>query len=317
MAWGIGPGDEVITTPFTFFATAGVIWRLGARPVFVDIDPVTYNLDPSKLAEAITPRTKAVIPVHLYGQSADMDTISAIAREHGLMVLEDATQAIGAGYKGKRAGVLGHASAFSFYPSKNLGGFGDGGMITTDDPELAARMTRLRVHGMEPKYYHAEVGLNSRLDALQAAVIRVKLRHLDAWTAGRRAVAETYRDLFASSGLEGLVGLPAELPRRIHVYNQFVIRVEEALRDPIREALADANVGSEIYYPIPLHLQECFASLGGRPGDFPVSEAAARETIALPMYPELSLGALRHVVGVIARAYRDAGKLQTRRDHAA
>ncbi|MEW4568781.1 DegT/DnrJ/EryC1/StrS family aminotransferase [Tautonia sp. JC769] len=317
MAWGIGPGDEVITTPFTFFATAGVIWRLGARPVFVDIDPVTYNLDPDRLAAAITPKTKAIIPVHLYGQAADMDPINAIAAEHGLMVLEDAAQAIGAGYKGKRAGVLGHASAFSFYPSKNLGGFGDGGMITTNDPELASRMARLRVHGMEPKYYHSEVGLNSRLDAFQAAVIRVKLRHLDAWTAGRRAVAETYRDLFDEAGLGALITLPVEQSRRIHVYNQFVIRVDPALRDRLRATLAEARVGTEIYYPIPLHLQECFASLGGRPGDFPISEAAAHETIALPIYPELSREALRHVVGVIADAYRSAGLLPTRREHAA
>jgi dTDP-4-amino-4,6-dideoxygalactose transaminase len=317
MAWGIGPGDEVITTPFTFFATAGVIWRLGARPVFVDIDPETYNLDPSKIADAITPRTRAIIPVHLYGQAADMDPINAIAADHKLMVLEDAAQAIGAGYKGKRAGVLGHAAAFSFYPSKNLGGFGDGGMITTEDPELASRMARLRVHGMEPKYYHAEVGLNSRLDALQAAVLRVKLRHLDAWTAGRRAVAESYRDLFESAGLAGLIALPAEQPRRLHVYNQFVIRVDAPLRDPLRARLAEAQVGSEIYYPIPLHLQECFASIGHSPGDFPVSEQAALETIALPMYPELSPQALRRVVDVVANFYSDRGLLPSRREHAA
>jgi dTDP-4-amino-4,6-dideoxygalactose transaminase len=317
MAWGIGPGDEVITTPFTFFATAGVIWRLGARPVFVDIDPETYNLDPSRIADAITPRTRAIIPVHLYGQAADMDPINALAAEHGLMVLEDAAQAVGAGYKGRRAGVLGHAAAFSFYPSKNLGGFGDGGMITTDDPELASRMARLRVHGMEPKYYHAEVGLNSRLDALQAAVLRVKLRHLDAWTAGRRAVAESYRDLFESAGLLGMIALPAEQPRRVHVYNQFVIRVDAPLRDPLRARLAEAQVGSEIYYPIPLHLQECFASLGHSAGDFPASERAALETIALPMYPELSPQALRRVVDLVAAFYADRGLIPSRREHAA
>ncbi|RUL82346.1 DegT/DnrJ/EryC1/StrS family aminotransferase [Tautonia sociabilis] len=317
MAWGIGPGDEVITTPFTFFATAGVIWRLGAKPVFVDIDPVSYNLDPSRLAEAITPRTRAIIPVHLYGQAADMDPINAVAAEHGLKVLEDAAQAIGAGYKGKRAGVLGHAAAFSFYPSKNLGGFGDGGMITTDDPEFASRLARLRVHGMEPKYYHAEVGLNSRLDAFQAAVLRVKLRHLDSWTAARRAVAESYRDHFEAAGLGALVTLPTELPRRIHVYNQFVIRVDPALRDPIRAMFTEEKVGTEIYYPIPLHLQECFSSLGYQPGDFPVSERAARETIALPMYPELSADAIRRVVDLLAHFYRGRNLLPSRREHAA
>ena len=316
MAWGVGPGDEVITTAFTFFATAGVIWRLGAKPVFVDIEPRTYNLDPNRLEAAITPRTRAIIPVHLYGQVADMDAINAIASRHGLMVIEDAAQAIGAGYKGKRAGVLGHASAFSFYPSKNLGGFGDGGMITTDDPDLATRLTRLRVHGMEPKYHHAEVGVNSRLDALQAAVLRVKLRHLDAWTAGRRAVAESYRDLFEAAGLAEVVELPAELPRRIHVYNQFVIRVEGGLRDPLRGALADAHIGSEIYYPIPLHLQECFAELGHSAGDFPVSEAAAAETLALPMYPELSDRARRRVVEVIGAFFEARGRI-ARSSHAA
>ncbi len=213
--------------------------------------------------------------------------------------------------------MLGHASAFSFYPSKNLGGFGDGGMITTEDPELASRMARLRVHGMEPKYYHTEVGLNSRLDAFQAAVLRIKLRHLDSWTAGRRAVAETYRELFEEESLAGLVTLPVEQSRRIHVYNQFVIRVDSGLRDTIRQRLTEAKVGTDIYYPIPLHLQECFASLGGSHGDFPISEAAARETIALPIYPELTRDALRHVVGTIASAFREAGLLPTRREHAA
>ncbi|QDV35756.1 DegT/DnrJ/EryC1/StrS family aminotransferase [Tautonia plasticadhaerens] len=317
MAWGIGPGDEVITSPFTFFATAGVIWRLGARPVFVDIDPGSYNLDPSRLADAISPRTRAIIPVHLYGQAADMDPINAIAADRGLKVLEDAAQAIGAGYEGKRAGVLGHASAFSFYPSKNLGGFGDGGLITTEDAELASRMKRLRVHGMEPKYYHAEVGLNSRLDALQAAVLRIKLRHLDAWTAGRRALAESYRDLFEAAGLLGLVTLPTELPGRVHVYNQFVIRVDAELRDPLRARLSESQIGSEIYYPIPLHLQECFAPLGHKAGDFPASERAAGETIALPMYPELPTQAARRVVEAVAGFYRDRGLLPSRREHAA
>ncbi len=210
MAWGIGPGDEVITTPYTFFATAGAIWRLGAKPVFVDIDPVSYNIDPAQIAGAITPRTRAIIPVHLYGQAADMDPILELARDRGIPVLEDAAQAIGAGYQGRSVGGLGQAAAFSFYPSKNLGGFGDAGLVTATDEALARTIARLRVHGMEPKYHHQEVGVNSRIDAIQAAVLRVKLRHLDAWTAGRRAVAAAYDALFAESGLTGLVTLPVE-----------------------------------------------------------------------------------------------------------
>ena len=300
LAWDLKPGDEVITSPYSFFATAGAIWRTGAKPVFVDIDPVSFNIDPAKIAAAITPNTKAIIPVHLYGQTADMDPINAIARDAGLFVLEDAAQAIGAGYHGVRAGTLGHAAAFSFYPSKNLGGFGDAGMVTADDPDLAGRVARLRVHGMEPKYHHHEVGYNARIDALQAAILRVKLRHLVTWTEARRSVAARYRDLFAQEGLADVVTLPTELPGHFHVYNQFVIRVHADARDPLRAHLAERKVGSEIYYPIPLHLQVCFASLGHKPGDFPLAEAAAAETIALPMYPELSDEALRHVVGSIA-----------------
>lgn len=299
MALGIGPGDEVITTPYSFFATAGAIWRTGARPIFVDIEPDSYNLDATKLEAAITPRSKVVIPVHLYGQAADMDPINAIARAHGLSVLEDAAQAIGAGYHGRRAGALGDAAAFSFYPSKNLGGFGDGGMVTTGDAELARRIARLRVHGMEPKYHHHEVGFNSRLDALQAAVLRVKLRHLDEWTEARRTVAERYRRLFATQQGTDSVVLPVERPDVFHVYNQFVIRVPGAARDALRDHLAARRIGTEIYYPIPLHLQACFASLGHQPGDFPHSEAAARETLALPMYPELTEDAQRYVVSSI------------------
>jgi dTDP-4-amino-4,6-dideoxygalactose transaminase len=304
MAWEIGPGDEVITTPYTFFATAGAVWRTGARPVFVDIEPDTYNLDPSRLEAAITPRTKAILPVHLYGQAADMEPILGIARRHGLHVLEDAAQSIGALYRGRPVGTWGDAAAYSFYPSKNLGGFGDGGLMTASDEALARRLARLRVHGMEPKYYHHEVGFNSRLDALQAAILRVKLRHLDAWTAARRRVAQSYRELFRGHGLEGAVTLPVERPDCFHVYNQFVIRVAESLRDPLRAHLSDRRIGTEIYYPIPLHLQDCFAALGYREGAFPLSEAAARQTIALPMYPELSDAALRHVVGSIAEFAR-------------
>ena len=300
LAWNLKPGDEVITSPYSFFATAGAIWRTGAKPVFVDIEPVSYNIDPKLIAAAITPKTKAIIPVHLYGQTADMDPITAIARDAGLFVLEDAAQAIGARYHGKPAGTLGDAAAFSFYPSKNLGGFGDAGMVTVADDDLAKRVARLRVHGMEPKYHHHEVGYNARIDALQAAILRVKLRHLATWTAGRRAVADQYRDLFAQEGLADVVAAPTEVAGHFHVYNQFVIRVPSDARDPLRAHLTERQVGSEIYYPIPLHLQACFASLGHKPGDFPLAEAASNETIALPMYPELTDEALRHVVGSIA-----------------
>ncbi len=299
LAIDVGPGDEVITTPYTFFATAGSIWRTGAKPVFVDIEPDTYNIDPARIEAVITARTRAIIPVHLYGQVAEMGPIQEIARRHGLTVLEDAAQAIGSAYHGTRAGTLGDVAAFSFYPSKNLGGFGDGGMVTTNHPQLARRMARLRVHGMEPKYHHHEVGFNSRLDAFQAAVLRVKLRHLDAWTTLRRDVADRYRNLFGSHGLEEMVGLPIERQGNYHVYNQFVIRVPARLRDSLRDYLTARKIGSEIYYPIPLHLQVCFASLGHKPGDFPHSETAARETIALPIYPELSDAEQRYVVGSI------------------
>ncbi|MGZ3431315.1 MAG: DegT/DnrJ/EryC1/StrS family aminotransferase [Isosphaeraceae bacterium] len=299
LAIDIGPGDEVITTPYTFFATAGSIWRTGAKPVFVDIEPDTFNIDPARIEAAITRRTRAIIPVHLFGQVAEMGPIQEIARRHGLTVLEDAAQAIGSAYHGTRAGTLGDVAAFSFYPSKNLGGFGDGGMVTTNQPQLARRITRLRVHGMEPKYHHHEVGFNSRLDAFQAAVLRVKLRHLDAWTSLRRDVADRYRNLFASHGLEEMVGLPIERQGNFHIYNQFVIRVPAFLRDSLRDYLTARKIGSEIYYPIPLHLQVCFASLGHKPGDFPDSEAAARETIALPIYAELTDAEQRYVVGSI------------------
>lgn len=307
MAWDLRPGDEVITTPYTFFATAGAIWRTGARPVFVDIEPDTYNIDPARIEAAITPQTRAIIPVHLYGQAADMGPIMAVARSHGIKVLEDAAQAIGARYRGQNAGAIGDAAAFSFYPSKNLGAFGDAGMITTLDATHARQVGRLRVHGMEPKYHHHEVGFNSRLDALQAAVLRVKLRHLDAWTVGRRAVAQRYRELFAEYRLNKNVTLPIERSGYFHVYNQFVIRVAEDARDPLRAHLSSRRVGSEIYYPIPLHLQVCFASLGHQPGDFPEAEAASRQTIALPMYPELSEAALRHTVGAIAEYFHGPG----------
>lgn len=311
MAEGVGPGDEVVTTPFTFFATAGCIHRVGARPVFVDIDPLKYNIDPAGVERAVTGRTRAILPVHLFGHMAKMDPIMEVARARGIAVIEDAAQAIGAEYAGRRAGSIGDYGCFSFFPSKNLGCFGDGGMIVTRDGERAARLRKLRNHGMEPKYYHAEVGGNFRLDALQAAVVTAKLAHLDAWTEGRRENARQYHRLFADSGLveRGVVALPCPpddctVPGcRItrHVYNQFCIRVPQ--RDALKAHLAEAGVGSEIYYPVPLHLQECFRHLGHREGDFPVSEQTAREILALPVYPELSPQQLEHVVSSIAAFY--------------
>jgi dTDP-4-amino-4,6-dideoxygalactose transaminase len=287
MAIDIKPGDEVITTPYSFFATAGSIYRLGALPVFVDISPSDYNIRPDLIDAAVTDRTRAIIPVHLYGQMADMDPITEIARRHNLVIIEDAAQAIGAEYKGRRAGSIGHFGCFSFFPSKNLGGFGDGGMITTNDAALAHKAKLLRNHGAEPKYYHKLVGGNFRLDALQAAILRVKLKYLDGWTAGRQRNAERYRRLFVEGGLTSAnIVLPIEAPKRRHIYNQFVIRTDR--RDAVITMLKDRKIGHEIYYPVPLHLQECFAACSYRPGDLPDSEQAARETLALPIYPELT-----------------------------
>jgi dTDP-4-amino-4,6-dideoxygalactose transaminase len=302
MALGVGPGDEVITTPFTFFATAGCIHRVGARPVFADIEPESFNLDPARVEAAVTKKTRAIIPVHLFGQCAEMDALGAVAARHKLAVIEDAAQAIGAEYRGRRAGSMGAAGCFSFFPSKNLGGFGDGGMITTDDAGLAARMRVLRNHGAEPKYYHKLIGGNFRLDALQAAVLRVKLRHLDAWSAARQANAARYRRLFAAAGLDGRVRLPAELPGRRHIYNQFSIRAER--RDALKAHLAGRKVGQEVYYPVPLHLQECFAGLGYQRGSLPESERAAAEALALPIYPELAEAQQQYVVDSVAGFFR-------------
>jgi dTDP-4-amino-4,6-dideoxygalactose transaminase len=306
MAWGVDSSSEVITTPFTFFATAGAIWRLGARPVFVDIDPVTYNIDPSHVADALTSRTRVILPVHLFGQAAEMEPILALTERNGLKVLEDSAQAILARYRHRRTGSLGDAAAFSFYPSKNLGGFGDGGMITTDDHGLARRLRRLRAHGMEPKYYHPECGINSRLDELQAAVLRVKLQHLETWTKSRREVAGNYRRLFHEAHLEDIVTLPCDSNTCFHVYNQFVIRIGKGHRDPLRSHLLKHGVGTEIYYPVPLHLQSCFSSLGYRPGDFPHAEAAASESLALPIYPELAVEAQSRIVSLISSFYESS-----------
>jgi dTDP-4-amino-4,6-dideoxygalactose transaminase len=301
MALGVGPNDEVITTPYTFFATAGVIARLGARPVFVDIEPESFNIDPAAIPYRITPRTKAIIPVHLFGRVAPMKPICELAGQHGIAVIEDACQAIGAECDGRRAGTLGHVAAFSFFPSKNLGGFGDGGMITTDDRELANRIRILRVHGMEPKYYHRCVGIMGRLDALQAAVLRVKLQYLEAWTTARQTNARRYTQLFHSYGLGKWVTVPREPSGLRHVFNQYVVRVPAGHRDALRKYLAAEGIGTEVYYPVPLHLQECFAGLGHRRGDFPHAELAAAETIALPVYSELTEAQQLRVVEAVGR----------------
>ena len=314
MAEGIGPGDEVITTPYTFFATAGCITRLGATPVFVDIDPVTYNLCPTKIEANLTDRTRAIIPVHLFGQSAHMSAVMEIAQAHGLLVIEDAAQAIGAEYNGRRVGSIGHYGCLSFFPSKNLAAAGDGGMVVTNDAERAERLRCLRAHGSQPKYHHRVIGGNFRLDALQAAIVTAKLRHLDGWTERRNQNAERYKRLFDDSGLTILdtrdwaraqasngkdprgaphVVLPTVVAQR-HVFNQYVIRVP--CRDTLRTDLQTKGVSTEIYYPVPMHLQECFRDLGYKPGDFPESELAASETVALPIYPELTDDQARYVV---------------------
>ncbi|MBI5850873.1 MAG: DegT/DnrJ/EryC1/StrS family aminotransferase [Planctomycetes bacterium] len=298
MALGIGPGDEVICPTYTFFATAGAIWRVGARPVFVDIEPSTYNCDPAAIRAKIGSRTRAIIPVHLYGQSADMDAILAAAGD--IPVIEDAAQAIGTKCGSTQVGALGTFGCFSFFPSKNLGCLGDGGLLTTDDGSLAEKARILRVHGAEPKYHHHVVGGNFRLDALQAAFLRAKLPRLPAGTAARRRNAAKYRECFEEAGVvaespidvgAGEIGLP--FARRDHTYNQFVVRVR--CRDELRKWLASRGIGTEVYYPVPLHEQECFASLQHRAGEFPHAERAARETLALPIFPELSDGELRHV----------------------
>lgn len=301
MALDVQPGDEVITTPYTFFATAGCVARLGAKMVFVDIDPETYNIDAAAIEAKITEKTKSILPVHLYGQMADMQAIMAIADRHNIPVIEDAAQAIGSERNGQRAGQRGALGCFSFFPSKNLGGFGDGGMVVTNDPNLADKVTLLRGHGAKPKYYHKVVGGNFRLDALQAAVLRVKLRHLDQWTVGRQQNATIYRQLFQEMGLDSVVGLPVEVPESRHIYNQFIIRCPD--RDELMAHLKENQIGCEIYYPVPMHTQECFAELGYSEGDFPHSEAAAAETLAIPIYPELTEPMQRRVVEVIATFY--------------
>lgn len=316
-AAGVGPGDAVITTPFTFFASASTIVRCGAKPVFVDVEPGTLNLDPVKVREKLesgVARVKAIMPVHLYGQTACMDAFDDIARDYKLSIIEDAAQAFGSTWRGKRAGSLGTAAGFSFYPTKNLSAFGDGGCVTTNDATIAAHMRRLRNHGSDRRYYHEEIGWNSRLDAIQAAVLRVKMKHIDEWNERRRAVATLYDRLFQEAGLADTrpdtyigtstdkpVRLLSTLPQATHIFHQYVVRVSR--RDELRQSLADRRIGSEIYYPVPLHLQQCFGYLGYSTGDLPVSESAAKDVLALPVFPELREDEQRRVAQAIAEFY--------------
>ena len=303
MACGVGPGDEVILPSFTFFATASAATRLGAKPVFADIDPATFNIDPRAVGRLMSAATKAIIPVHLFGQCADMDAINRLAQPAKAAVIEDAAQAIGAEWDGRRAGSLGAIGCISFYPTKNLGGAGDGGMLTTNDDQLAETLRLLRQHGMNPRYYHKVVGINSRLDSFQAAVLNVKLPHLDRWTELRRANAARYGELFAEAGLDRILTLPKALANCRHVWNQYVIRVPGGRRDALRESMSKAKIGTEIYYPLGLHDQECFRYLGYKPGDLPETERAAREVLALPIFPELTAEEQQLVVSRIAEFF--------------
>jgi dTDP-4-amino-4,6-dideoxygalactose transaminase len=312
MALGIGAGDEVLLPPFTFFATAGSVSRLGATPVFVDIDEETYNIDPSKIEEKITSKTKAILPVHLFGQCADMNPLLKIAQKKKLFVIEDAAQALGAEYKpnagsqGRRAGQIGDLGCFSFYPTKNLGAFGDAGMVVTDNPALAEKVRLLRVHGSQPKYFHKTIGINSRLDTIQAAILLVKFKYLEKWTAERQKNAGRYQGLFQHflSSVKGLK-LPTIQYQNRHIFHQYVIRVPE--RDRLRKFLTEKGIGTDIYYPVPLHLQECYSYLNYRRGDLPNSEKASEEVLALPVYPELTEDQQKVVVDGIKAFYRRAG----------
>ena len=303
-ALGIGPGDEVILPPFTFFATAGAVCRTGAKPVFVDIDASTYNLDPYQVENKITERTKAILAVHLYGQCAEMDSLWRVAERHDVPILEDAAQAIGAEFQGKKAGSLGAMGCFSFYPSKNLGAYGDAGMVVTNDPVWAERMACLRVHGMHPKYFHKYMGWNARLDAIQAAILRVKLPYLEGWIADRQAAAARYDRLIEDSHLGGFLHRPVCRPQRRHVFHQYVVRVSDGQRDALVRHLKAEHIACEIYYPMPLHLQECLAYLGYHEGDFPISEEASHCVLALPMYPELKMEQQGRVINSCAAFLR-------------
>lgn len=304
MVLDIQQGDEVIVPAYSFFATAGVVHRLGAVPVFVDISLDDYNIDPAQIEARITPRTKAIMPVHLYGQCAAMDEINAIAKRHGIAVIEDAAQAVGAEYDGKRAGVLGTMGGFSFFPSKNLGAFGDAGAVTTEDEKQYEKLIDFRVHGMRPKYFHHYVGGNFRIDALQAAILSVKLPHLETWTEGRRRNAKIYHSLFTEQKLIGRVALPAELPRRRHIYNQYIVRFTDgrATRDAVMNHLKGAGIGCEVYYPLTLPQQQCFAEVPSASEKFPASDTAADQTLAIPIFPELREEQLAEVVREIGKA---------------
>jgi dTDP-4-amino-4,6-dideoxygalactose transaminase len=310
-ALDIGPGDEVILPPFTFFATLGSVLRVGATPVFVDIDPLTYNLDPTKLEAVLTPRTKVVIPVHLFGQCANMDPIRAIADENRLTIIEDAAQSFGASYEGTKCGALGTISCFSFYPSKNLGTFGDAGLVTTEDEHLHQKLKALRNHGSEVKYYHKYVGWNARIDALHAAILRVKLPYAEAWIEGRRVAAKRYDTLLEEYHLHGFFHRPVVMPYGRHTFNQYVVRVPARHRDPLVKHLKAEGVGCEVYYPLCLHQQECVNHMGWSEGDFPVSEAAAKTVLALPMFPEITEEQQRRVLNVCAEYVRQSLKLTT------
>jgi dTDP-4-amino-4,6-dideoxygalactose transaminase len=308
-ALDVGSGDEVILPPFTFFASVGAVCRLGARPVFADIDPASFNLDPLQVESKISDRTRAIMPVHLYGQCAEMEPLWRIAERHNLPIVEDAAQAIGAEYHGKRAGTLGGIGCFSFYPSKNLGAYGDAGLVVTSDSDWAAKMTCLRGHGMEPRYYHKLMGWNARLDAIQAALLRVKLPYLDRWTGMRHAAAQRYDALIEESHLVHFLQRPTVLPHRRHVFNQYVVRVAHGQRDALVQHLRAEKIGCEIYYPIPLHLQECLAYLGHREGDFPASEEASRCVMALPMFPEITVDQQRRVIESCAEFVRKQARM--------
>ena len=309
MAADVGPVDEVLVPSFTFFATASAVSRLGAIPVFVDIDPVSYNIDIVDAERKITERTKAIIPVHLFGQTAEMNRLNALARSHSLTVIEDAAQAIGAELDGRRAGSWGDMGAFSFYPTKNLGGAGDGGLITTRNDQLAKRLRLLHLHGMEPRYYHSVIGINSRLDSFQAAVVNVKLKYLEGWTMMRIQNARRYAEMFAESGLDQVLGLPKSLPNRRHVWNQYTVRVPDGLRDDLRTNLSEQKIGTEIYYPLGLHEQECYRSFGYAPESLPETFKASREVLALPIFPELTESEQRMVVRGI-KTYFEANPMR-------
>jgi len=308
-AIGVGPGDEVILPTFTFFATAGCVLRTGATPVFADIDPATFNIDPAAVARAISPRTKAIMPVHLYGQCADMAELWAIGAEHGVAIIEDAAQAFGSEYYGKRTGRLGAIACFSFYPTKTLGTYGDAGMVVTDDADWADRMATLRVHGMKPKYVHGILGWNARIDALHSAILRVKLPHVERWITARRDAALRYDDLITLHRLDGFLVRPIARRDRKHTFNQYVVRVTDGSRDALVQHFQSRGIGCEVYYPRPVHLQDCVRHLGHAAGDFPISEAASREVLALPIFPEITPEQQSRVIQTIAAFRACAGRL--------